>query len=91
MPSDLEEFAVFLKEGVVLEGMKALENNHLTIHIVPYMLISGDLYKLGCNEVLRKYVLEHECLSIMEEEHRGSVGGYYAGDATMRKILMEIL
>ncbi|KAH9299645.1 hypothetical protein KI387_031327, partial [Taxus chinensis] len=52
------------------------------------MLISGDLYKLGRDEVLRRCVLEHEHLAIMEEAHGGSADGNYAGDATMRKILM---
>ncbi|KAH9293205.1 hypothetical protein KI387_041589, partial [Taxus chinensis] len=33
-------------------------------------------------------VLEHEHLAIMEEAHRGSAGGHYAGDATTHKILM---
>ncbi|KAH9321799.1 hypothetical protein KI387_016438, partial [Taxus chinensis] len=53
VPSDLEEIAVFLKEGVVPEGMKALEKKQLAIRAVPYMLISGDLYKLRHDEVLR--------------------------------------
>ncbi|KAH9317152.1 hypothetical protein KI387_018921, partial [Taxus chinensis] len=75
-------------EGVALEGMKTLEKKQLAICATPYMLISGDLYKLGCDEVLRRCVLEHEHLTIMEEAHRGSVGGHYAGDATAHKILM---
>ncbi|KAH9289299.1 hypothetical protein KI387_033416, partial [Taxus chinensis] len=46
MPSDLEDIAVFLKIGVALEGMKALERKSLAIHVVRFMLISRDLYKL---------------------------------------------
>ncbi|KAH9317372.1 hypothetical protein KI387_019141, partial [Taxus chinensis] len=73
---------------VVPKGMKALKKKQLAIHATPYMLISGDLYKLGCDEVLRRCVLEHEHLTIMEEAHGGSSGGNYVGDSTMRKILM---
>lgn len=53
-----------------------------------YMLISGDLYKLGRDEVLRSCVLEHERLAIMEELHGGCAGVHYAGDATAHKVIM---
>ncbi|KAH9287924.1 hypothetical protein KI387_032041, partial [Taxus chinensis] len=52
------------------DGMKALEKKKLAICVVSYLLISGDLYKLGRDEVLRRCVLEHERLSIMEEAHK---------------------
>ncbi|KAH9322552.1 hypothetical protein KI387_017191, partial [Taxus chinensis] len=53
VPSDLNDIAVFLKEGVAPHRLKALEKKQLAIHVMPYMLISGDLYKLGHDEVLR--------------------------------------
>ncbi|KAH9297983.1 hypothetical protein KI387_029665, partial [Taxus chinensis] len=59
------------------EGMKALEKKHLVIHVAPFKLISGDLYKLGRDEVLHHCVLENECKHIMEEAHGGIAGGYY--------------
>ncbi|KAH9288137.1 hypothetical protein KI387_032254, partial [Taxus chinensis] len=40
-------------------------------------------------EVLRWRVLEHEHEAIMEEAHGGIIGGHYAEDATVRKILMD--
>ncbi|KAH9329390.1 hypothetical protein KI387_001498, partial [Taxus chinensis] len=57
--------------SVAFEGMKALEKKQLAIHVTPYMLIGGDIYKLGHDEFLRQCVLEHELLSIMEEAHGG--------------------
>ncbi|KAH9301911.1 hypothetical protein KI387_013494, partial [Taxus chinensis] len=48
----LEEIVEYLKEGVVVEGMKTLEKKKLAIPAAPYMLISGDLYKLERDEVL---------------------------------------
>ncbi|KAH9316535.1 hypothetical protein KI387_025162, partial [Taxus chinensis] len=64
------------------EGMKSLEKKQLAIHTKPYMLISGDLYKLGRDEVLHHCVLEHEHIDIMEEACGGIAGGHYAGDTT---------
>lgn len=89
MPLDLEDISVFLKEGVAPEGMKALERKKPAIRATPYMLISGGLYKLGHDKVLRRCVLEHEFLTIIEEAHRGSAGGHYACDTSTHKILME--
>ncbi|KAH9319465.1 hypothetical protein KI387_021234, partial [Taxus chinensis] len=55
--------------GVALEGMKALEKKQLAIRTTPFMLISGDLYKLGRDEVLHLCVLDNEFKDIMEEAH----------------------
>ncbi|KAH9299992.1 hypothetical protein KI387_011575, partial [Taxus chinensis] len=57
--------------------MKALEKKQLAICVTPFMLISGDLYKLGRDEVLCRCVLEHERKNIMEEAHGGIAGGHY--------------
>lgn len=86
---ELEDITVFLKTGVAPEGMKALERKHLTILVTPYMLISGDMFKLGCDEVLCQCVLEHERVEIMDEVHGGIAGGHYVGNTTTWKILME--
>jgi hypothetical protein len=50
-------------------------------------LIVGNLYKLGEDGILRRCVLEHERLIILEEEHDGIVGGYYTLKSTTHKIL----
>jgi hypothetical protein len=44
-----------------------------------YQLIAGNLYKLGAEKILRRCVLEHERLMILEEAYHGIVGGNYAG------------
>ncbi|KAH9331324.1 hypothetical protein KI387_003432, partial [Taxus chinensis] len=62
---------------MTLEGMQSLEKKQLAIRAAPFMLISGDLYKLGRDEVLVHCVLEHECNDIMEESHGGIAGGHY--------------
>ena len=48
-------------------------------------MIAGQLHNLGADEVLRRYVLEHERQDILAEAHGGVVGGHYAGKATARR------
>ncbi|KAH9296925.1 hypothetical protein KI387_028607, partial [Taxus chinensis] len=79
-PFDLQDIVVFLKMGMALEGMKTLERKKLAIHVTPYMLISGDLYKLCRDEVLHQCMFKHERTAIMEEAHGGIAGGHYAGN-----------
>ena len=52
-----------------------------------FTLIAGKLYKLGLDEILHKYVLEHELRRILEEAHAGVAGGYYEGKPTTQKVL----
>ena len=52
-----------------------------------FQLIVGQLYKLGPDEILRRYVLEHERSMILREAHEGVVGGHYARSATAKKVL----
>ena len=52
-----------------------------------FTLIAGQLYKMGPDEILRRCVLEHENLLILDEAHFGAAGGHYAGKATAQKIL----
>ena len=52
-----------------------------------FMLIVGQLYKLGPDEILHRYVMEHERRRILEEAHAGVAGGHYAGKATTQKVL----
>lgn len=45
------------------------------------------MYKLGPDEILRRYVLKHERFSILAEPDEGAVGGHYAEKATTQNIL----
>ncbi|KAH9298134.1 hypothetical protein KI387_029816, partial [Taxus chinensis] len=78
VPSELEDIFIFLCIGIAPKIMKSLEKKQLSIHVKPFMLINGDLYKLGQDEVLHQFVLEYECTRFMEEAHGGIVGGHYA-------------
>ena len=50
-------------------------------------MITMQLYKLGPDEVLRRYVLDHERSMILAEAHAGIVGGYYSGKPIAQKVL----
>ena len=72
---------------VALESYTMQQKKQLVVRIADFTLIVGQLYKLGPDEILRRYVLEHERRRIIEEAHLGVAGGHYAGKATTQKIL----
>ena len=55
------------------------------------MLIMGQLYKLGPDEILHRCVSDHERKWVMDEVHAGVSGGHYAGKETMCNILQARL
>ena len=63
------------------------QKKQLVVKAADFTLIVGQLYKLGPDEILRRYVLEHERQQILAEAHAGIVGGHYAGKPTAQKIL----
>ena len=54
-----------------------------------FQLIAGQLYKMGSDEILHHYILEHERLMILIEMHVGVAEGHYAGKYIVQKILQE--
>ena len=63
------------------------QKKQLVVHATDFTLIPRQLYKLGPDEILRRYVLEHEQRRILEESHVGFVGGHYVGKPTVQKVL----
>ena len=63
------------------------QKKQLVVCIVDFTLIARQLYKLGSDEILCRYVLEHERRRILKEAHVVIVGGHYARKATAQKIL----
>ena len=58
------------------------------MRVANFTFIVGQLYKLGSNEILYRYVLEHERRRILEEVHAGITGGHYAENAIVQKVLI---
>lgn len=59
-----------------------MKQKELVVRVADFSLIVGHLYKMGQDEILHRYVPEHERQSILTEAHGGVVGGHYVGKAT---------
>lgn len=77
----------FLTTGMALEGYKSQQKKELVVRTTDFSIIAGHLYKMGADEILRRYVPEFECDRILTEAHGGAAGGHYAGKATAHNIL----
>ena len=73
----------FLMKGTTPEGYSTQEKKDLIVHTANLSVITGWLYKMGTYEILQRFVLECECMSILVEAHGGVAGGHYAGKATV--------
>ena len=56
-----------------------------------FTIIVGQIYKMGNDEILRRYVLEFERGQILVEARGGVAGGHYVGREITQKILRERL
>ena len=54
--------------------------------VAPYSLINGFLYQMVLDDILKRYILEHERDNIMYEAHYGLAGGHFQADITAKKI-----
>ena len=77
----------FLMTRTTPEEFTTQQKKKLLVKATNFTLIAGELYKLGLDEILQRYVLEHERQQILAEAHAGIVGGHYAGNPTAQKIL----
>jgi hypothetical protein len=59
----------------------------MVVLVADYQLIAGQLYKLGLDNILKRYVLNHERQDILWECHSGVAGGHVGGKATAHKVL----
>jgi hypothetical protein len=57
------------------------QKKNLVVRAADYQLIVGHLYKMGIDNILRRYVLEHERPRVLAEAHEGIAGGHYFGKA----------
>jgi hypothetical protein len=69
----------FLHTGMALSNMTLEQKKQLVVKEVDYQLIAGNLYKFGEYGMLRRFILEHERISILEEAQGGIVGVHYEG------------
>ena len=72
---------------MALEKYPVQKNKELVTQATDFTIITGQLYKLGANEVMHRYILEHEWHAILVEVHEGVAGGPYVGNEMTKKIL----
>lgn len=84
---DFEDIIHFLTIGTVSKEYSIQQKKELVVHVLDFSVIARHLYKMGNDEILRRYVLEFERSQILTEAHAGAAGGHYVGRVTMQKIL----
>ena len=77
-----------IEESEWVSPMVLQQKKKLVVKAADFTLIVGHLFKLGPDEVLRKYVMLHEKEAIIREAHLGTVGGHFVGKPTTQKILV---
>lgn len=87
IPQELVDIAQFLEEGRAPEELSERQKKILAMKAAPYILINRFLYRLGVDDILRRCVLDHEKVGIMEEAHSGPAGGHFHADTTTKKVL----
>jgi hypothetical protein len=83
----LEDIKFFVSIGACLKTHLATQKCHMVVREMEYQLITGQLYKLGQDSILRICVLDHETQDILWECHSGVAGGHVGGKATTQKVL----
>ena len=58
------------------------QKKQLVVKAADFPIIAGQLYKLGLDEILRRYILDHERQVILVEAHADIVGVHYSGKST---------
>jgi hypothetical protein len=61
----------------------------MVVRTADYQLIVGQLYKLGLDNILKRYALNHERQDILWEFHSGVARGHVGGNATAKKVLQD--
>lgn len=75
----------FLTTEMVSKGYTSQQRKELVVHTADFLVIAGNLYKMGADEILQRYVPNFERDSILAKAHGGATRGHYAGKATLHK------
>ena len=82
-----DQIIQFLAIGVTPKYFSTSQKKLLVVKALDFQLIARQLYKIGLDEILRRFVLPHEHEEILEEAHVGYVDGHYRGRAIVREVL----
>jgi hypothetical protein len=87
IPDSLSDIAFFLTIDTVLDRYSTTHKRHLVVCSAYYQLIAEQLYKLGLDNIFRRYILDHEPSKIFWECHSRVAGGHVGGKSSADKIL----
>lgn len=80
--SHFQDIIHFLTTRTTLKGYTSHQKKEVVVCTAEFSIIAGHLYKMGFDEILRRYVPEFERSSILADAHGGAVGGHYEGKET---------
>jgi hypothetical protein len=67
----------------------ATQKQHMVVRTTDYQLIAKKIYKLGPENILRRYVLDHSRKDNLWEFDRGVAGGHVGGKETPHKVIHD--
>jgi hypothetical protein len=82
-PKDLNKIENFLEEGKAPKDISTNKKKVLALKVAPFTIINKYLYKMGHDDVLRIFSIEHEREYIINEAHARPVGGHFQVDMTV--------
>ena len=81
-----DEMLYFLTTGTFPDNRTRDQRKRLALRSRTFMVIAGQLYKMGIDQVMRRCVRPHEQEAVLAEAHQGVCGGHFSGETTSRKI-----
>jgi hypothetical protein len=60
-----------LSTGTAPQEYNTVQKKKLVVRAADYQLIAGHLYKMGADNILQRYVIEHERPRVLAEAHEG--------------------
>jgi hypothetical protein len=73
------EIVQFLSTGMAPSEYTIHQKKQIVVRAADFSLITGHLYKMGPDEILRRCVMKAEQPMILAEAHEGIAGGNYSG------------
>ena len=77
----------YLQIGTFPPSMTKEARKHLAYRALPFQVIQGKLYRQGKDKRLRQVITDSQARMILQELHKGNVGGHFSQDITVRKVL----
>jgi len=72
-----EDIIHFLATGIASKGYYVQQKKELVVRVVDFYVIVRNLYKMGNDEILRRYVPNFERSNILADAHEGTTRGHH--------------